>query len=54
MLCLQGAIASVRASGPKAPAEAVGRIAETAIGKAAAAVSPPELLRTEQRWLMDT
>ena len=48
------AIASVRTFDPKAPADTVGRAAVTATGKAAAAVSPPELLRTEQRWLMDT
>ena len=48
------AIASVRTFDPKDPAEAVGRTAENAIGKAAADASPPELRRTEQRWLMDT
>ena len=48
------AIACVRTFDPKAPAETVGRAAENAIGKAAAAVSPPELFKTEQRWLMDT
>ncbi len=48
------AIDSVQTFHLKDPAEAVGRTAENAIGKAAAAVSSPELLRTEQRWLMDT
>ena len=41
-------------STPYAPVDTVGRLAENAGGVAAAAVSSPELLKAEQRWLMDT
>ena len=48
------AFASVRTFDPYAPANVVGQLAERACGVAAAAVSSPEMLKTEQRWLMGT
>ncbi len=48
------AIASVRTFDPSSPAETISRLVERAKGVVAAAVYAPELLKTEQRWLMDT
>ena len=48
------AIASVRTFDPSSPAGTITRLLESANGVAAAAVYAPELLKAEQRWLMDT
>ena len=47
------AIASVRTFDPSSPAGAITRLVESASGVAAAAVYAPELIKTEQRWLVD-
>ena len=47
------AIASVRTFDPSSPAGAITRLVDSASGVAAAAVYAPELIKTEQRWLMD-
>ncbi len=48
------AIATVRTYDPSSPAGTITRLVESANGVAVAAVCAPELLKTEQRWLMDT
>ena len=48
------AIASVRTFDPSSAAGEITRFVENASGVAAAAVYAPELVKTEQRWLMDT
>ncbi len=48
------AIASVQTFDPSSPAGTITRLVESANGVAAAAVYAPELLKTDQRWLMDS